>query len=89
MTIRLGWLGQSGLRLATPAGAIYVDPYLSHSVEKIHGPDYARMQPVPVEPEAVDDAGVAAATIAWLARVMGAGLRALLSPAVCCFARSV
>jgi len=58
LTIRLDWLGQSGLRLATPAGAIYVDPYLSHSVENIHGPDYARMRPIPREPEAIDDAAI-------------------------------
>ncbi len=58
MAIAIQWLGQSGLRLETAAGALYVDPYLSDSVENIHGPEYRRMRPIPLRPEEVDDAAV-------------------------------
>ena len=58
MAIRLQWLGQAGLRLETPSGVIYVDPYLSDSVENIHGPAYRRMRPIPIAPHEVEDAAV-------------------------------
>ncbi|MCP5044899.1 MAG: MBL fold metallo-hydrolase [bacterium] len=56
MAIALSWLGQSGLRLETQAGVLYVDPYLSHSVENIYGPDYRRMRPIPMAAQDVRDA---------------------------------
>lgn len=37
MAIELTWLGQSGLRLDAGGTVVYVDPYLSDSVEHNHG----------------------------------------------------
>jgi len=37
-SVRLWWLGQAGFAFKTPAPAIlYVDPYLSDAVERLHG----------------------------------------------------
>ncbi|WP_460828399.1 MBL fold metallo-hydrolase, partial [Marilutibacter aestuarii] len=49
-------LGQSGCRLAFPGCTVYLDPYLSHSVEKLDAPDLKRLLPVPVAPDEVVDA---------------------------------
>lgn len=54
LPIRL--LGQSGCRLQYPACVVYVDPYLSNSVQELDAPDLARMQPIPLRPEEVTDA---------------------------------
>jgi len=54
--IELAWLGQSGLRLDAGGCVVYVDPYLSDSVEKIHGPEFRRQVPIPIAPGDVCDA---------------------------------
>jgi len=37
-SVRLWWLGQAGFTFKTPAGKIvYLDPYLSDAVERLHG----------------------------------------------------
>jgi hypothetical protein len=42
--------GIAGLRLEHGGCVVYVDPYLSDSVEKFHGPEYRRQVPIPVAP---------------------------------------
>lgn len=49
-------LGQSGCRLAFPGVTVYVDPYLSNSVQELDAPDLARQVPIPYPPENVADA---------------------------------
>lgn len=49
-------LGQSGCRIGVPGCTIYLDPYLSHSVEKLDGADLKRLLPIPLQPEEVTDA---------------------------------
>jgi L-ascorbate metabolism protein UlaG (beta-lactamase superfamily) len=54
--VPLRLLGQSGCRLAFPGCTVYVDPYLSHSVQALDAPDLVRLLPVPVAPADVTDA---------------------------------
>lgn len=49
-------LGQSGCRLAFPGCTVYVDPYLSHSVQELDAPDLVRLTTIPLQPAQVDDA---------------------------------
>jgi L-ascorbate metabolism protein UlaG (beta-lactamase superfamily) len=49
-------LGQSGCRLGFPSCTVYLDPYLSNSVQELDAPDLARLQPIPLLPEQVHDA---------------------------------
>lgn len=49
-------LGQSGCRIAFPGCTVYVDPYLSHSVQALDAPDLVRLVPIPFEPAQVNDA---------------------------------
>src|SRR5690606_8804048 len=49
-------LGQSGCRLQFPGCTVYVDPYLSHSVQVLDAPDLVRQVPIAVRPEEVVDA---------------------------------
>jgi len=49
-------LGQSGCRLECFGTVIYVDPYLSNSVQELDAPDLKRLVPVPVHPEEIIDA---------------------------------
>lgn len=49
-------LGQSGCRLGFPGCTVYLDPYLSHSVQELDAPDLVRLTPIPVQPGHVDDA---------------------------------
>ena len=49
-------LGQSGFRLQLGPATIYIDPYLSDSVEKHHGTELARLRPAPFAPTAIADA---------------------------------
>ena len=49
-------LGQGGLRFAFPGATVYIDPYLSHSVESRDSPDLIRLLPIPMEPGEVFDA---------------------------------
>lgn len=55
-SIPLTMLGQSGCRLAFPGATIYLDPYLSNSVQKLDAPDLVRLKPITLTPEAVTDA---------------------------------
>ena len=54
--IPLQLLGQSGCRMQFPAATVYVDPYLSNSVQELDGPDLERLTPIPYPPESVQDA---------------------------------
>jgi len=49
-------MGQSGCRLVFPGATIYLDPYLSNSVQELDAPDLARLVPIPVLPEEIIDA---------------------------------
>jgi L-ascorbate 6-phosphate lactonase len=50
--VRLWWLGQAGFAFKTPAGrVVYVDPCLSHAVERLHG--FKRLSPSPIVAEDV------------------------------------
>lgn len=49
-------LGQSGCRLGFPGCTVYLDPYLSHSVQALDAPDLVRLSPIPMQPDQVDDA---------------------------------
>lgn len=54
--IPLQLLGQSGCRLEFPGATVYLDPYLSNSVQELDAPDLARLRPAPYPPSAVTDA---------------------------------
>lgn len=56
MRIPVGMLGQSGCRLEFSQATVYVDPYLSNSVQELDAPDLARQVPIPCQPEDVTDA---------------------------------
>lgn len=49
-------LGQSGCRLSFPSATVYLDPYLSNSVQELDAPDLARLMPISFLPESVTDA---------------------------------
>jgi len=49
-------LGQSGCRLEYNDTVIYMDPYLSNSVQELDSPDLERLTPIPVQPEEIIDA---------------------------------
>lgn len=49
-------LGQSGCRLIFPGATLYLDPYLSNSVQELDAPDLERLQPIPFVPESITDA---------------------------------
>jgi len=54
--ISLQLLGQSGCRIEYDGMVIYMDPYLSNSVQELDAPDLQRLVAVPVKPESVTDA---------------------------------
>lgn len=54
LPIRL--LGQSGCRLGFTGCTVYLDPYLSNSVQELDAPDLARLLPIPCTPDEVTDA---------------------------------
>jgi L-ascorbate metabolism protein UlaG (beta-lactamase superfamily) len=54
VSVRL--LGQSGCRLGFQGCVVYVDPYLSNSVQRLDAPDLERLIPVPALPESIIDA---------------------------------
>ncbi len=56
MHIPIQLLGQSGCRLSFPNAILYLDPYLSNSVQELDAPDLRRLVPVPLQPESVNDA---------------------------------
>jgi rhamnosyltransferase len=49
-------LGQSGVRLSLAGTTVYIDPYLSNSVQIIHDSDSIRLVPIPLHPADVTDA---------------------------------
>ena len=55
-------LGQSGYRFGFGDCVVYVDPYLSDSVERLEGEDHRRLTPAPAAPGAVTDARVCCIT---------------------------
>lgn len=56
MRIPVRMLGQSGCRLELAGQIIYIDPYLSNSVEVLDAPDLIRKVPISLKPEQVTDA---------------------------------
>ena len=51
-SVRLWWLGQAGFAFKTHVGRkVYVDPYLSDAVERLHG--FKRLSLSPISPEEV------------------------------------
>lgn len=54
--ISLQLLGQSGCRIEYGGSVIYMDPYLSNSVQELESPDLERLIPIPVKPEEIIDA---------------------------------
>ncbi len=49
-------LGQSGCKMSFSSATIYLDPYLSNSVQELEAPDLDRLLPVPIPPNEVTDA---------------------------------
>ena len=47
-------LGQTGLRIDLKGLTVLIDPYLSHSVEELDGPDLIRQVPIPYRPNDFD-----------------------------------
>ncbi len=58
LRIPVQMLGQSGCRLAFPGATIYLDPYLSNSVQVLDAPDLERQIPIPLPPEKITDADI-------------------------------
>ncbi|MBW2419719.1 MAG: MBL fold metallo-hydrolase [Deltaproteobacteria bacterium] len=56
MAIAVRSLGQAGFRLELGEAVVYLDPYLSDSVEESEGPRFRRLVPRPMAPEQIDDA---------------------------------
>ncbi len=55
-SVPVQWLGQSGMKLSFPGATIYVDPYLSNSVQELDAPDLVRLVPIPFTPSQASDA---------------------------------
>lgn len=55
---RVTWLGQSGFRFDFAGYVVLTDPYLSESVAAADGPEFVRLKPPPMMPEAIDDASL-------------------------------
>lgn len=49
-------LGQAGFRFRLGSLTLFIDPYLSDSVEKAEGPDMRRMKPAPLDPAGIREA---------------------------------
>ena len=54
--LRIHSLGQTGFRFEFAGTVIYVDPYLSNSVQEKEADDLARLVPIPVLPTDITDA---------------------------------
>ncbi len=50
------FLGQAGFRISWGDWVIYMDPYLSDSVQQLDAPDLVRQVPTPIDPSQVNDA---------------------------------
>ena len=59
-------LGQSGCRLSFPCATVYLDPYLSNSVQVLDAPDLERQLPILLPPEKVTDADIVLITHAHI-----------------------
>jgi len=66
LRIPVQMLGQSGCRLAFPGATVYLDPYLSNSVQVLDAPDLERQIPIPLLPEKVTDADIVLITHAHI-----------------------
>lgn len=66
LRIPVQMLGQSGCRLAFPGATVYLDPYLSNSVQVLDAPDLERQIPIPLPPEKVTDADIVLITHAHI-----------------------
>lgn len=51
-------LGQAGCRLSFPGSTVYLDPYLSNSVQLLDAPDLQRLIPIAIKPDHVTDADI-------------------------------
>ena len=49
-------LGQSGFRFKINELIVYIDPYLSDSIERIEGSRLKRQVPIKIQPNKIDDA---------------------------------
>lgn len=56
MKLPVQYLGQSGWKIEFPTATVYIDPYLSNSVQELDAPDLVRLQPVAFPPETATDA---------------------------------
>lgn len=56
MRLPIQLLGQSGCRMEFPHSIVYIDPYLSNSVQELDSEDLERLVPIPIAPEQVTDA---------------------------------
>ena len=56
MNIAVCLLGQSGVRLSLPGTVVYIDPYLSNSVQALHDAYLISQVPIPLHPVDVTDA---------------------------------
>ena len=56
MKIPVKYLGQSGWKINFPNATIFVDPFLSNSVQELDAPDLVRLVPIAFPPESVIDA---------------------------------
>lgn len=65
-SLRIGWLGQSGVRFSTSEGSVLIDPYLTDSVAETFGEQFKRLQPSPVRFEELADTKVLLITHAHL-----------------------
>jgi len=54
--VKVQCLGQAGFRLEFGGTVIYIDPYLSNSIQEHEGDDLARLKPIPVRPDRITDA---------------------------------
>lgn len=54
--IKIEMLGQSGCKMEFPQARVYIDPYLSNSVEELDGPELKRLVPINAPPEKIADA---------------------------------
>lgn len=58
LTLPIKMLGQSGCRINFDTAAVYIDPYLSESVQLLDSPELQRLTPIEIRPEDVSDADI-------------------------------
>ena len=63
--VALFWLGQAGFVIKSPDGTVlYIDAYLSNSVERKFGPQWKRIMPPAMPPNAIPLSNVPSLTAA-------------------------